>query len=63
MLHFEIHRNKQSPTRRYAWAFGMRLGYWPCVRGPFVQLSFAIWVMSFWIGDLGTPDRNHPSHK
>ena len=31
-------------------SFGLRLGYWPCMRGPFITVSFFIWHLDVWYG-------------
>lgn len=32
------------------YAYGARIGYWPCVGGPFVQVTFGKKHLSIWIG-------------
>ena len=55
-LYWNVGRNKQSPEGIYAKAFGARVGYWPCVRSPFVQVSFWIWRVSVWTNEPGNPE-------
>lgn len=43
------------PTRRSAdgepvIGFGVRVGYYPCLRGPFIQFSVWRWAVDFWHG-------------
>lgn len=45
-----IRRRKRRNDGRYAWGFGARIGYWPCMRGPNIALDFAIWQIYVWIG-------------
>lgn len=32
------------------WAFGVRVGYWPCVYGPHITLSVFYWRFDVWCG-------------
>ncbi len=31
-------------------SFGVRLGYWPCLKAPYLQIVFAGWRCDFWYG-------------
>ena len=31
-------------------SFGFRLGYWPCLKAPYLQIVFAGWRCDFWWG-------------
>lgn len=31
-------------------AIGLRVGYWPCLRAPYVQVVFACWRIEIWFG-------------
>lgn len=31
-------------------AFGVRLGYWPCLQAPFLQVNFWTWRAEVWYG-------------
>lgn len=31
-------------------SLGVRCGYWPCLRGPFIQLAFGTRYLEFWYG-------------
>ena len=31
------------------WSLGLRVGYWPCIPGPFVQVNVGRWYRSFWL--------------
>lgn len=42
--------NKESATGRPTWALGGRVGYWPCVQGPFLQLTAGRKHLSVWWG-------------
>jgi hypothetical protein len=40
----------QQGTGRHAWTIGLRLGYWPCLKGPFVVVEIATHRFDFWYG-------------
>jgi hypothetical protein len=48
--HLQVRRNKAAFDGRVALGFGLRAGYWPCLRAPFVQLQFFRWNVSLWHG-------------
>lgn len=48
--HFQIRRNKRSPKNVPVTAFGLRVGYWPCIRAPFIQLGLLYWQFEAWFG-------------
>jgi hypothetical protein len=50
---FFIERTKRSPEGRHAHGYGLRIGYWPCVKGPYLQVAFAIWRADLWHGLAG----------
>lgn len=31
-------------------SFGFRIGYWPCLKAPYLQIVFAGWRCDFWYG-------------
>ncbi len=43
-------RLKSSPDGRPQYALGLRLGYWPCVGGPYLQVALGPWSVSVWFG-------------
>ena len=43
-------RNSTHGDAGYAIGYGLKLGYWPCLRAPFVQISFYCWVFEVWYG-------------
>jgi hypothetical protein len=49
-LRVQLERTKRSPQGTHALGFGIRLGYWPCLRAPYVQFAFAIWRLDVWHG-------------
>ena len=43
-------RNSTRGVAGYAIGYGLKLGYWPCLRAPFIQISFNRWVFEVWYG-------------
>lgn len=44
-------RTKQRPEDgKYAQSFGARVGYWPCLRAPFVSIYAGSRVFEVWVG-------------
>lgn len=41
---------KRSKDGRRMWAFGARVGYWPCVKAPHITVSFLFWRVDVWCG-------------
>jgi len=50
MLRWMARRNKRSADAESAIGFGFRIGYWPCLRAPYVQVSFLFWHAELWHG-------------
>lgn len=46
-----VSRTKTSPAGKHALGFGVRVGYWPCLRAPYVQLAFGSRRYALWYGD------------
>lgn len=40
----------RSPKGVYVSRFGLSVGYWPCLRAPFVQLSLGSRHFELWYG-------------
>jgi hypothetical protein len=42
------------PSRRgvagQAIGYGLKVGYWPCLKAPFVQLALHRWIVDVWFG-------------
>jgi hypothetical protein len=34
----------------YGVGYGLKIGYWPCQRAPFIQLAFHHWRFELWYG-------------
>jgi len=49
-LRFQVNHTALSPTGAPAVALGLRVGYWPCLGGPFVQLALATRRYDLWYG-------------
>jgi hypothetical protein len=49
-LRVQARRMKRSPGGRDQFALGLRLGYWPCLRAPYVQLVLLCWRFDLWFG-------------
>ena len=45
-----LRRSATSPEGRHSLSLGVRVGYWPCLRGPFVTFSFWSWHLDVWWG-------------
>lgn len=48
--HVEAKRNKTSPSGSVAVGFGVRVGFWPCLKAPFLQVEVFRWHVSVWHG-------------
>jgi hypothetical protein len=48
-LRWGIRKGAKGETG-YALGYGVRIGYWPCLRGPYVQLAFHCWRLELWYG-------------
>lgn len=55
-FHYLVSRTLTREDGVHAKGFGGYVGYWPCVRGPFIQIRFWIWRVSVWYGDVGKPE-------
>lgn len=40
----------RSPDNRPMFALGARIGYWPCLFAPFIQVTFWRWHFEAWHG-------------
>ncbi len=47
---FSCRAATRSPEGRPVLAFGLRVGYWPCLRAPFLELAVGRWRLDFWHG-------------
>jgi len=42
--------NSQPLTGRRVTEFGLRVGFWPCLKAPFVTVTFWRWRFDMWLG-------------
>lgn len=49
-LRAQIHHNKRDLGGVPSVGFGSRVGYWPCLRAPYVQIAFLFWRVDIWHG-------------
>lgn len=49
-FHFLSRLTSTNYEGKHAFGFGFRFGYWPCLRGPFVQLALGKRIVSIWYG-------------
>ena len=50
-LRAQRRRLANSPSGVQSWGFGLRVGYWPCLRACYVQATIAAWHFDVWFGD------------
>ena len=43
-------RLRISVRRNLYWCLGCKVGYWPCLRGPFVQVTVGPFRIDAWYG-------------
>ena len=48
---FLLQKNKRDLNGTPTVAFGIRCGWWPCLRAFFLQLQFGWWHFAIWLGD------------
>jgi hypothetical protein len=48
--HVMIARQRKNLAGRSAISFGLRLGWWPCFKGPFARIHFLKWTLDAWWG-------------
>jgi hypothetical protein len=34
----------------YAIGYGLKVGYWPCLRAPYIEVAFHRWRLDLWYG-------------
>jgi hypothetical protein len=50
-FHAAIRVGKRSPLGKYVLGYGLRVGYWPCLKAPYVQIAFHRWRVEIWHGE------------
>lgn len=48
--HVVLARQRANINGVHAQSFGLRFGWWPCLRGPFVRVHFFCWTLDLWWG-------------
>lgn len=48
-------KQRQRSDGRHVWAFGLRMGYWPCLRGVFAKLDFGPVFIELCISSTSPP--------
>jgi len=43
-------RTSKERDGRFALGYGLRVGYWPCLKAPFLQVAFYRWRVEVWHG-------------
>lgn len=50
-LRWLVSPTKVNAAGRHATGYGLRVGYWPCLRAPYMQLAFGRRRLDVWFGD------------
>lgn len=50
--HATTRRLRAAPDGRTTWAVGLRLGFWPCLKAPFIQVTLGHRIASFWVSSM-----------
>lgn len=45
-----LYFNRRSQEGTVAWEFGPRIGWWPCLKGPFACCGIGPVTIGIWIG-------------
>lgn len=49
-FHFQTRRFPKSEEGKQMLTLGIRIGYWPCLKAPFIQVAVWAWRIEFWYG-------------
>lgn len=49
-LRFLARLNQTAPDGSVVICLGLRVGWWPCLGGPFIQLGVWKWRLELWYG-------------
>lgn len=49
-IHLTISRSKTSPQGTHVQSLGLKIGYWPCLRAPFISLCVSHLIIDLWWG-------------
>jgi hypothetical protein len=50
LFRYEIRRSRMSADGDHVISIGVRLGYYPCLKAPFIQFTLWSWCIDFWYG-------------
>ena len=49
-LHLAMSTTRPSPEGKLTFELGAKVGYWPCLKGPFASVSFGFRRLDLWYG-------------
>jgi len=49
-LHLELNKTRPSPNGSLAFELGAKVGWWPCLHGPFISIQLGFRRIDFWYG-------------
>ena len=52
---YQIRHTARNDEGKSVIGFGLRVGYWPCLRAPFLQISMGVYNLDIW---WGGPSKN-----
>ena len=47
---FLLRKTNTSPEGKHIIGFGFTVGWWPCLRAPFIRLSAGNFIIEVWYG-------------
>ena len=50
-FHTAVRETSKKPNGPHVQQLGVRVGYWPCLRAPFVQVAFGHFMYELWYGE------------
>lgn len=48
--HIELSETRKSPNGKLAFELGVKFGYWPCLKAPFVAIALGFRRLDMWYG-------------
>lgn len=62
-LHIELAETRRSPDGKLAFELGLKFGYWPCLKAPFVAIALGYRRLDIWHGlPSKWPNRKPPEN-
>lgn len=49
-FHFQKRHTGLSPSGQPMWRLGLRIGYWPCLQGYFIEVDLGAHRYCWWYG-------------